>query len=355
MYYRGCLFLLAVICVQGEGFRFGRKRLAPESEYATRSSCMNVNFDMKSHLRAMEDNEDRKIQLLANGKLDLLTKGPKDPKWAFALFGSGHSWVNVGHRCLDHPGAYDCQPFSNVTEKLNDLRTCLTKKLDVSAAGRWLNRPSQVENFEFYQVKPIDRIVYRLAILANKESSEWLTEAQLLSIFSPEQLPSLSDTLDTCLEDAIVERDDLKCWPVLMGAPGFTGLTLLDHEGDIRSPPKITDTFNVNPVCARVAIEELTHFQAVYFDKNLFNGYQRTRGIYWRSNWARTETGRMVHRKCQRKPSFLKPTLCWNFSECVPEMLRIACSRYVDCCPDVFIHAACVADLGSPRCSVSKL
>ena len=328
----------------------------PETDFATPRHCMNVEYQMPTAKLPFT----QPVQLLANSVVDLMdqAKPLNDPALFYKLVGSGHSWVAVGARCLEqdeHALSPDCAPFSHLIARLRAGRTCLNSALNGALDGRWMNRPSQVSNFEYYRVHSMaDRIMYRLAMLANKDQPSWNSDAALTSIFSPEQLANegLGDVLRTCLTTAHLSRSDFQCWPVLMGEPGFTGLTVFDHQGGIRSKPKVTDECPVAPVCGRLAVAKLAHFQALYFDKWLVQGWFKSLRIQnQRRNWIHPiETEEWKHRKCQLNNALLGPSLCWNFSECVPEMLKLVCAEHPACCPDPTVHQACAQDPGSSQC-----
>lgn len=61
---------------------------------------------------------------------------------------------------------------------------------------------------------------------------------------------------------------------------------------------------------------------------------------------------RKVHSKCQLLPSKVGPTVCWQFSRCMPQMLKLVCQENSACCPSKTVYKACKKDVAHKDCQL---
>ena len=360
--------------------------------------CIDQGFPLSQYLQAQQQeltSNQSSILLQMNSKLNLVRPDLNDSQWAQMFFGSGHNWANLGSRCwrpsqretgppkrgsgvsghpttgqasprplvaVLSPDPSGCRPFQGITRRFRALYECFETHVG-PALGPWMEGRHQQEYFEQYHMTPGERLLLRLAMFAAKGDAgsdvSWLKNiAKFQSTFSLEQRQD--GTIDRalkCVTQAQMHQRDFKCYIVLMGAPGFSGLTVQDHVGpedvNVRpDPKKTTQTCDVPRVCGRLGLQYIHHFQGLYFDQKLLRGWTKLRKTKSRTSWVgmNNDTTTMVNRVCNAKnPGQI---LCWNFTECLQQMLKRVCAEHPSCCPSTRVYESCKGDIRSKACSV---
>lgn len=343
---------------------------ATAEEFVKPLQCMNKDFDLDGYLekqtQAAPVNQPGMELLMTTPSypLDFVPQPVRTVMRFTSMFGAGHTWVSIqrdGKSCLQaalQGDAYDvhgCAPFSNVVKSLNNLKKCIQYRTNENPKGRWVSGTLAKLNFKSFQTSDYDRIMIRLAMLAGKDSNTWMEDNELKSIFNQEQLQRSGPMVRQCIKEALVEREDMKCYTVLMNAPGITGPTLFDHPPAPKLKPRVTTKCNVLPVCSRLAFEKLHHFQNARYDITFVQGIWKSWGIKNEKSWIMAQNGQpTVNQKCNINLNAMGPTICWNFSECAAAMLKVVCQEHPLCCPSVQVRDACKKDITSPECKVCE-
>lgn len=326
-------------------------------------SCMDEGFDMPSYFKNDTRYPGSSIDMVSDGKL-------KDP----------HTWTDfrVGNSCLRSKDlkADGCLPYTNVVKQFHGFETCLNEKYTVyqnSATSVeenyevlmennfWLNGATPKSQFDMYRMNSFERLLTRLSMLAGKIGvKDWSANDKLDDIFDSDKLQyGYGDHVRSCLSKFKLNRKRVKCFAVLMGSPGFTGLTMVDHTEWLKNTDKkekaqmkVFKTCKVQPVCGRMAIEKLHHFQNSHFDVQHVRGFIKTAKTKLLKSWVKGIDGQMMNRQCQLNNKRMGDTLCWHFTECMKKMLTLVCSEHPDCCPDQKTQKACAQNIKSFGCKV---
>ena len=307
-------------------------------------SCVDKGFDLPSYLSTRSS--------------------PKSPVYMWyeklpvvgSLAGRGHEFLSIGkgwgESCLLNPNGAGCRPFRNVIFKFKDLEECLQ---DVKADGSWMKKKSTEMIFKRFKYSNTGRLVTRLVMLVNKFSLDDTDEWDQAAFAAMAKDPSDQERIKQCMN--VISQDELKCFPVLLGAPGYSGVSVVEHSEHGHPDRLISHTCQVPPVCSRLAMQNLYQFQALHFRKNYIGaGVDVLIHLSRKKTWVTLQDGTLRNQGCELKHTYMKNGIvCWYFPKCVRFMMEKICQEHEQCCPTPAIHQACKQDLSSPECRVCPL
>lgn len=317
----------------------------PSSLFVRRINCVDEGFDLDGYLTT--ERGDLKDQMSPNVRFYF-------QKWFNKVF-TGHTFSAIGEgpkgwgeSCLDDIDAAGCRPFRNVITKFQALDTCLS---GIAANGKWMNRHPSVREFTRYHYKDSRKIMTRLAMFAARSTGDedWINEDKLLSIVAYREA---AQAVYQCV-DKHMSHDDLKCLPVLLGAPGYVGLTVLEHHEHQHGNNQrhLSHTCRVPPACGRLAIERLYHYQNMHFEKTFVLGFLRTKKMRNGKTWTVVDD-ELRNSGCEITPEAYGRVVCWHFSKCIRLMMQQLCREHDQCCPSNVVHLACKEGLRHEHCRV---
>lgn len=252
----------------------------------------------------------------------------------------GHEFISIGkgwgESCLLSPEAAGCRPFRNVIRKFQELETCVQ---GIKADGKWMQGQSATMTFERFQYSDASRIVTRLVMLATKLGDDpdgWDKAVAAMTTDGKGQ-----KVIKNCLNS--ISRNELKCYPVLMGAPGFTGVSLFEHSKHGHPTRRISKTCKIPPICSRLAVQRLYQFQTMRFQPNLIvGGADVLIQLARKKTWVDLPDTTIRNQGCELKNQYKKNGIvCWYFAKCAQFMMEQICQEHEQCCPTPDIHEAC--------------
>ena len=314
----------------------------PPSAFIEPIDCVDEGFDLPSYLASQHHAERSPVRLWWE-RFPVVGRA-----------GLGHEFVSIGKEwgesCLLSPNGVGCRPFRNVIQKFKELETCLN---DVQADGKWMKKKSVKMIYDRFKFSDVERIVNRLAMLANKfsleDTEEWDRAFTSMAEDSNDQ-----QLIKQCMN--VISQDQLKCLPPLMGAPGFSGISVVEHSEHGHPDRLISHTCKIPPVCSRLAMQRLYQFQTLHFRPNYITGgadvlIQLSR----RKTWVSLPDGTIRNQGCELKNPYKKEGIvCWYFPKCTQFMMEKMCQEHEQCCPSLETHQACKKDLRSPECRVCE-
>lgn len=317
----------------------------PAHHYVQRINCMDEGFDLNGYLTTERGDLDDRMPPKVRFYFE---------KWFNKAF-TGHTFPAIGQgpkgwgeSCLDDIDAAGCRPFRNVITKFQNLDTCLA---GVAADGSWMNTKPSVREFNRYHYKDSRRIITRLAKLATGSTGddEWKSQDKLHNMVAFQEATVV---IDRCVEQNI-NREELKCLPVLLGAPGYVGLTVLEHNEHQheKNDRHLSHNCRVPPACGRLAIERLYHYQNMYFDNSFVLGGLRSKRLNKGKTWAVVDD-ELRNYGCEIDPKAYGQVVCWHHAKCTRLMMQQLCQEHEQCCPSTLVHEACRAGLRNKHCKV---
>lgn len=150
-----------------------------------------------------------------------------------------HGWISYGSEegrsCLkvdnlDGDQTYGCAPFSNITRKFKRFQTCFRNKWGVrNIEGEWFDSRKIEDWKNIFSIRSEELLIYRLAMQAERKG-DWLSDQTFKDLFSQAQLETYhAETMvRSCLDNAQLNRSNMKCWSIIMGSPNRAGPTITE-------------------------------------------------------------------------------------------------------------------------------
>lgn len=298
--------------------------------------CIDDGFDLSAYLKISQSK----------------TESPLVHFWYEKMYdkvGRAHQFMSVGEgwgeSCLRNENGAGCAPFKLIIEKFRQLEGCLE---NIPTDGEWMNKTTVDGHFNDVKYSDVEKLITRLAMLANKPDQDWKRSSLL------EKMTSKPDQVAKCVRE--ITRNQLKCLPVLFGAPGFDGLTLQDHHlhGKFEQHRFLSHDCQIAPVCSRLAAQRLYHFQTMFFQPNyLKGGWRSSINLNRNDIWVSVD-GKLRNQGCEIDPARFGGVLCWQYTKCARLIMSQLCSQYEQCCPSLKVHQECRQGLKCKVCQKSS-
>lgn len=352
--------------------------------------CMNVDYD----LTQLPSKPKPRIDFMSTSLGHALVPNMKNPLALLShVLPLGHTWMVLeSESCLDQTSPIvntsSCAPYSDMIDRFRVLEQCIARGLDdgqIRLAQRYARAWSWFQEAVLRNnVSPAREVMTHMVMAASRVSKLdsrpfnastnnnnnnatssgsstfeiWREDPHFRLIRDHFRSTTVtSAALSTCMTTAHLSPNDLLCWSALMGAPGLFTRSLFDHSSRVTEQKGLSKikTCPVPPVCGRLAIEKLHHFgSGVDFDMKLLRGAWSARQVRKRWNWKTLGDGHVVHEQCQVNPEGRGKMVCWSYTECLAEMLKVVCREHSQCCPSERVRSACVENLGSRGCKICR-